>query len=219
LAGSSALVTAALHCLMEYYEVDIPKVVQPNVILGVEARELGISAGLQDRVSQVYQGCVYMDFDRAFMDAHDHGRYEEIDPQLLPEMFIAYRTDLAEGSEVFHNDIRERWRQGDAEVLHAMQDFAAYTDEVRALLLAGRGSEIGPWLDKNFDRRRDIYTAMSPRNIELVQRAREVGAHCKFAGSGGAIVGTYPDEATLDRIRRAFLDTPTVVMKPEIALP
>jgi len=218
LAGSSALVTAALRCLMEYYEVDIPKVVQPNVILGVEARELGISAGLQDRVIQVYQGCVYMDFDRAVMDEHGHGRYEEIDPRLLPDLFIAYRTDLAEGSEVFHNDIRERWGRGEEEVVQAMKDFAAYADEVRSLLLANRGGEIGPWLDRNFERRRSIYTAMSPRNIELVERARGAGAHCKFAGSGGAIVGTYADEATLERIRQAFKDTPSVVLKPEVAL-
>ncbi|HNR33288.1 MAG TPA: GHMP kinase, partial [Candidatus Hydrogenedentes bacterium] len=94
LAGSSALVTATLRCLMEYYEVDIPKAVQPNLILSVETEELGISAGLQDRVIQVYEGCVFMDFDRGLMESRGHGTYEEIDPCLLPPLFIAYRRDL-----------------------------------------------------------------------------------------------------------------------------
>ncbi|MBI5094746.1 MAG: GHMP kinase [Candidatus Hydrogenedentes bacterium] len=215
LAGSSALVTATLRCLMDFYEVDIPKPIQPNVILSVENEELGISAGLQDRVIQVYEGCVYMDFDRELLSAQGHGNYEELDLGLLPPLFIAYRTDLAEGSEVFHNNIRERWNNGDSEVVQAMRDFAGYAQEVRDLLLAGRSSEIGPWMDKNFDRRRSIY-AIDPANVDMVMRARSVGAHAKFAGSGGAIVGSYEDDTMYQRIRDVFENTATVVLKPQI---
>ncbi len=85
MAGSSALVTATFRCLMEHYEVEIPQEIQPNVILSVETEELGISAGLQDRVVQVYENCVFMDFDEAHMKEHGHGRYEEIDPELSAE--------------------------------------------------------------------------------------------------------------------------------------
>lgn len=216
LGGSSALVTATLRCLMEYYEVEIPKAIQPSVVLSVETRELGIPAGLQDRVIQVYEGCVYMDFDRELIERRGYGHYEEIDPALLPPLFVAYRTDLAEGSEVFHSNVRERWNRGDPEVVQAMKDFASYAEEVRRLLLANRGSEIGPWLDKNFNRRRSIY-AISPGNIELIERARAAGAHCKFAGSGGAIVGTYEDEAMYRRIEQTFQGTGAVVIKPHIA--
>jgi len=215
LAGSSALVTAAMRCLMEFYEVDIAQPVLPNVSLSVETQELGISAGLQDRVVQVYENCVFMDFDRELMAQQGHGRYEEIDAGLLPSLFIAYRTDFSEGSEVFHNTIRERWLAGDPEVVRAMKDFATYTEEVRTLLEAGRGSEIGPWLDRNFDRRRSI-AELDPADIALVERARAAGASCKFAGSGGAIVGTYDDEETYARICEALEGTPTVVFKPEI---
>ena len=38
---------------MEFYGIVIPKVVQPSLILSVENDELGITAGLQDRVIQV----------------------------------------------------------------------------------------------------------------------------------------------------------------------
>lgn len=40
--------------------------------------ELGINAGLQDRVIQIYNGCVYMDFDRELMERQGHGAYEYI---------------------------------------------------------------------------------------------------------------------------------------------
>ena len=36
--------------------------------------ELGITAGLQDRVVQVYGGLVYMDFARESMQQLGHGR-------------------------------------------------------------------------------------------------------------------------------------------------
>lgn len=215
MAGSSALVTATIRCLMEYYEVEIPKEIQPNVILSVEAEELGISAGLQDRVVQVYEDCVFMDFDEAYMKQHGHGKYEEIDPGLLPNLYIAYQTRLAESSEVFHNNIRERWRNGDPIVVDAMKEFASYAQEVRDLLLAGRGHEIGPILDKNFDLRRSLYR-LSDANIDLVERARSVGASAKFAGSGGAIVGTYENEDMFQRLIEVYQDTDTAVLKPQI---
>ncbi len=215
LAGSSALVTATLRCLMEYYEVEIPKTVLPNLILSVETEELSISAGLQDRVIQVYEGCVYMDFDRTIMESQGHGVYEEIDCRLLPPLFVAYQRDLGEGSETFHNNIRERWLRGDPEVVQAMKDFAGYAAEARALILAGRGREIGPLMDANFERRRSIYK-LDPRNVDMVERARSVGAHAKFAGSGGAIVGTYEDETMFGRLVSVFQEADIAVFKPQI---
>jgi len=216
LSGSSALVTATFRALMEFYEVDIPKAFQPTFILSVERDELGIAAGLQDRVIQVYEGCVFMDFDRDLLDARGYGRYEEIDPALLPNLFVAYRQDLAEGSEVFHNNIRERWLQGDPVVVDAMHEFASYAQTVRDLLAAGKGTDIGPWLNRNFDLRRSLYQ-LDPRNIDMVMRARAVGASCKFAGSGGAVIGTYEDEAMFERLRETYAEAGSLVFKPEIA--
>ncbi len=46
---------------------------RPMLVLRAE-EELGITAGLQDRVIQVYGGVVYMDFAKEFMQQHGHGR-------------------------------------------------------------------------------------------------------------------------------------------------
>lgn len=216
MAGSSALVTATIRCLMEYYEVDIPKPLLPGLILSVETEELGISAGLQDRVIQVYTGCVFMDFDKALMDAQGHGNYVELDPKLLPPIFIAYRKDLGEGSEVFHNNVKQRWLDGDPEVRQAMKDFASYAQEAYELLNAGRGREIGPCLDKNFRRRQSIFN-LDPRNVDMVERARRVGAYATFSGSGGAIVGTYEDDEMYTHLSQAMTDGGIAVFKPQIA--
>jgi glucuronokinase len=215
LAGSSALVTATLRCLMEYYEVEIPQHLQPNLILSVETEELGISAGLQDRVIQVYEGCVFMDFDRTLLESRGYGQYEELNPGKLPRIFIAYRKDLGEGSETFHNNIKERWQRGEPEVVQAMQDFAGLAQEARNLIVAGRGDEIGPLLDANFDLRRSLYS-LDPRNVDMVERARSVGAHAKFSGSGGAIVGVYRDEAMYTQLAAVMEAGKIALFKPKV---
>ena len=48
-------------------------------------------------------------------------------------------------------------------------------------------------IDANFDLRAQIYQ-IDQGNLEMVHTAREAGATANFAGSGGAIVGTYEDE-------------------------
>lgn len=215
MAGSSAIITAALRALMEFYGVEIPLPVLPNVILAVEKKELKIPAGLQDRVIQAYGGVVYMDFDEDHMREHGHGIYESIDPSLLPPLYVAYTTKLSEGTEVFHNDIRSRWENGDPEVRAAMRTWAGLAAETRDLLLAGRGDEIGPLLDANFDLRKKLYR-ISDGNLRMVEIARSVGASAKFTGSGGAIVGTYRDEAMFRDLAAALAPEGIGVIKPDI---
>lgn len=215
MAGSSAIITACLRALMEFYGVEIPKALQPNLILSVETEELGIPAGLQDRVIQVYEGVVFMDFDREHFEHHGHGIYEPLDPRLLPPLCVAYRTDLAEGTEVFHNDIRSRFERGDPQVRDAMRYWADLALQMKDCLLRRDWDSAGRLIDANFDKRREIYR-ISPANLRMVELARSVGASAKFTGSGGAIVGTYPDEATFRRLERVLAEAGIQVIKPVI---
>jgi glucuronokinase len=215
MAGSSAIITACLRALLAFYGVTIPRYLQPNLILSVETKELGIPAGLQDRVIQVYEGVVYMDFNKELMDQQGYGRYEELDPRLLPPLYVAYRTDLAEGTEVFHDDIRGRFRRGEPAVVEAMKFWAQLTDQVKDCLLRNQGARIGLLLNQNFDKRREIYR-ISDENIRMVETARSVGASAKFTGSGGAIVGTYADEATYAKLQEALGRLGVEVVKPII---
>ena len=51
----------------------------------------------------------------------------------------------------------------------------------------------------------------------MVMTARKCGASAKFAGSGGAIVGTYADEAQFAQLKADLEAIGTVVLKPTIA--
>src|SRR5512147_542174 len=104
LAGSSAIIVATLRCLMDFYGIEIPLEAQPTFVLNIEQEELHITAGLQDRVIQVYEGLVYMDFDRAreqMVDGLPCYAYERLDPACLPPLYLAYHDALSEPTEVF----------------------------------------------------------------------------------------------------------------------
>lgn len=218
LAGSSAIITACMRALCAFYGVSIPRPVFANLVLSVETRELGIPAGLQDRVAQAYDGLVCMDFNRDLMEKQGYGDYQPLDLSLLPNLYIAYRTELSEGTEVFHNNIRARWERGEPEVVNAMKTWAGLALQVRDLLLAGRGREIGPLLDANFDLRKSIYQIGSG-NLHMVDVARSVGASAKFTGSGGAIVGHYEGDIMYLRLEEELARLGCRVLKPRYVPP
>ena len=215
MGGSSAIVAAALRALCRYFSLDIPRPVQVNLVLETETKELGVPAGPQDRVIQVYEGLVYMDFSLELMKRQGYGSYENLDPALLPNLYVAYRTSLSEGTEVFHSNVRERWRAGEPAVVEAMKTWAGYAEQGREALLGGDASTLGRLIDANFDLRARIY-GISEGNIRMIQAARQAGATANFAGSGGAIVGTYEDERMYEAIISAMQPLGVAVIKPEI---
>jgi glucuronokinase len=50
----------------------------------------------------------------------------------------------------------------------------------------------------------------------MVEAARRCGATAKFAGSGGAILGTYSGEAMFDSVRDSLARIGSRTVKPEV---
>lgn len=218
LAGSSAIIVATLRALMRYYQVDIPLQVQPSLALSVETDELGIAAGLQDRVIQVYEGVVFMDFsEEATVEREglECGTYERLDPSRLPPVYIAFRESASEPTERLHSDLKSRFEHGDPEVVAAMQHFADLAAAAREAIRNGDHAELARMINDNFDTRRKI-CPLAQAHVEMVERAREAGASAKFAGSGGAIVGTYADDAMLAQLRKNLQPLGCQVVLPTI---
>ena len=215
MGGSSAIITAALRALCQYYSVEIPLPIQAKLALETETKELGVPAGPQDRVIQVYEGLVYMDFARHMMDSRGYGEYERLAPSLLPNVYLAYRTSLSEGTEVFHTNVRERWNSGDAAVRGAMEEWANYAMRGREALLKGDVAALGKLIDANFDLRANIYT-ISKGNLEMIQTARSVGATSNFSGSGGAVTGTFEDDRMFAKLEEVYAPLGIKVLRPKV---
>ena len=218
MAGSSGIIIATLRALMQFYKVNIPLEVQPSLALSVETGELRINGGLQDRVAQVYEGLVFMNFAEErtrILDGMEVGQYERIDPSLLPNIYMAFSHDAGEPTEVTHAPLRARYDEGDPKIHAAMKRFAEITDEARAALLAGDQQRFHQLVDENFDLRQSICD-LSPSHVRMIEAARSAGASAKFAGSGGAIVGTFSDRSQYEALRRNLTAIGCEVFRPQI---
>lgn len=215
LAGSSAIITACFKALKQFFGVELAPEIMANLVLSVEAGELGISAGLQDRVAQAFEHPVFMDFNREHMKSKGYGIYRHLDVHCFPPFYIAYRKTLSEGTEVTHNNLRARFEIGDPAVLAAV---TRWGDLTTSFLEAMKGKDfqaIHDLMNENFDLRRSTIP-ISPGNIEMVELARSTGVSAKFTGSGGAIIGTYRDDGEFSRLKELMAKHHIEVIKPEI---
>jgi len=211
LAGSSAIITSCLESLIEFYEVgrsQLPLPIQANLVLNTELEQLKIKAGLQDRVVQVFNRPVYMDFSKEAFEKNNglYGDYQVIPEELLPNFFIVYSTE-SEESERVHTNLHFRYyEEKEQELVEAMKEFAGYTKRAKIALENKDHEEFFELMDMNFDLRKQIIgeDEIGKKNLEMVEIARSNNACANFSGSGGAIVGMYKDEKHLNKLKKEF---------------
>ena len=216
LAGSSAIITATWRALMVHYRVLVVPEILPNWVRAAEQEELGITGGLQDRVAQSYGGLVFMDLERTKLERDGFGTYEPLDIALLPPLYLAYATRFAEESGVVHNDLRARWECGDNLVHATMRELGETAQAARGCLVEGRAHELGNLINHNFELRRRI-VPISQSHLQMVEVARSCGASAHFAGSGGAVIGTFEDDASFARLEKKLGELGCIVLQPQVA--
>ena len=196
LAGSSALVVAALRALCRTFDVQLTPDELALAALEAETEELGIAAGPQDRVVQAHGGLVMMDF------ADSRWRVESLDPALLPPLFVAWRHEHASHSGDYHAELRQRHAAGDPAVHGCMKRLAQLATAARDALMAGDHAAFGHAMGGSFDERAAM-GPLVPEHVEMIELARSLGASANYAGSGGAIVGTVPTGELRTALERA----------------
>ncbi|MBO7207450.1 MAG: GHMP kinase, partial [Kiritimatiellae bacterium] len=149
LSGSSAICSAMLKALMKFYSVEIPLEHTPTICLEAEKLELGINCGFQDRVIQMYNGLVFMDFEKSFVEANNRGIYERLDPALLPNIYVAFDLNRAEESGKAHKKVKKLFEEKKPDILSAMSEFADIAQKGRDALVAGRKDLIAGLVNAN----------------------------------------------------------------------
>jgi glucuronokinase len=215
LAGSSAILSACLKAICLFYEVYIAPAIFANLVLSVENNELGISAGLQDRVAQAFEKPVFMDFNKEIMEKQGFGNYQVLNTSNFANFYIAFRKNLSEGTEVLHNNLKARYNIGEEKVLKAMERWGEITEEFRVAMQNNESETMHKLINENFDLRRSL-VPISKGNIEMVELARSVGASAKFTGSGGALIGTYSNEVMYSKLKDVLNNHGIEVLKPNI---
>jgi glucuronokinase len=203
LGGSSAIVLAALRAL----GADAPPDELARQALAVEVDDLGISAGLQDRLVQAHGGVLLMDFGA--------GSVEALDPALLPPLYVAWREDAGQPSGRFHGRLRARFERGEPAVVEALAELGEVARSGAEALRAGDRERLAGLVDRTFDLRAEI-AELDPRHVRMVEVARAAGASANYAGSGGAIAGTLARPDAFDTLRRALEAEGCRVIRPTL---
>lgn len=217
LGGSSALVVATLKSMSELTGIEIPLHILPSIALRVETEQLGINAGLQDRVIQTYGGLVAMNFGEMATDARfgvTHGDYRTVDPAALPKLFLAYREQAAEPSNSYHRVLRQKFEAGDGAVRETLRSLAGLVVEGEAALRWNNSDRLAELMAKNMALRK-LLGPIPEAQLALVEAADDCEAPTTFAGSGGAIVGAYTDDEHLETVtaRLGALEATTVAIE------
>ena len=206
MGGSSAAIIAALKGLLKFYRVParaVPPRELAELALSVETQELGIAAGLQDRVVQSYGGMTYMDFSSG------RGRYTRLNARKMPRFGLAYLTEEHFGtleSGQVHSRVRYRWDQGDAEVRRVMRQLAQCAERGKNALAQDDRKRLGRLMNRNFDLRLRVFgdEALGKHNIELIEIARGLGLAAKLPGSGGAALVLLSDAEAEGELSEAY---------------
>ncbi|CAB1347768.1 unnamed protein product [Coregonus sp. 'balchen'] len=71
----------------------------------------------------------------------------------LPPFWLVYLSDPSYSGRI-HSNVRQRWLNGEAEVVEAMKYFAEFTDQARVALQGMDWSRLAQLMDENFELRR-----------------------------------------------------------------
>lgn len=189
LAGSSAIVTATMRALLQYYRFEASDFGSDaewaQWIMEAETKHLKIAAGLQDRVAQWFARPMVMDF------SGERPALKPVSSVVLAHlvatpMYVIWSTK-SEESGVVHASLRSLWEK-DEEVKQCMRRVAQLP-----ALLSGEvpftRAQLCDAMDENFNLRHKM---LGPENVgvynlEMVTLARQHGFAAKQAGSGGAV--------------------------------
>ncbi len=211
LAGSSAIVIAALRALSAAHASPLDPFDQSELALAAEAADLGIAAGPMDRVIQAYEGLLHMDFG----EYRSPACYTRLDVSSLPPLLIAWDPGGGEHSGSVHAELRDRWQRGEADVRTTMQIFGELVDEGESALRDGDFARLRRAVDRNFETRAKLFR-IADRDREMVELARRHGAAAKQCGSGGACLAVLAAEPDAQTLTAAYRDAGYLTLRPVI---
>lgn len=196
LSGSSAIETAFILALMAHHEIPVDCLSSrelAELVLKIETEELGIVAGLQDRLPQAYGCMLHMDFREDLMKSRGYGEYTELNSSSLPPLWLAH-APMGKDSGETHSDLPRRWAERDEQMVSIIGHLAECAREGRDAIESGDSLLLASNIDTNFDLRRELFGDQAlGESLDAVMLARSLGSCAKQTGSGGAIFGIIPD--------------------------
>ncbi|MDQ3700785.1 MAG: hypothetical protein M3442_07690 [Chloroflexota bacterium] len=231
LSGSTALLAAALRVVLCYQGMEVSMHHFAELSRSVELNYLGVICGYQDQYMAGFGGINYMDFrDKEFYREVMSEPYATVEPLVnhvgqVP--VILANTGVQHHSGAVHKPIRERWLEGDREVVEAYVRIGKLAREGKKAILNRDWRLLGDLMNENHDVQRGL-GGSGPDNERLIEAALKAGAYgAKLAGAGqgGTIIALHPEPQSLEPAllaagtRRFLYPEPQEGVRLEVGLP
>lgn len=211
LAGSSALLSALTGAVLRFIGKSLTLHEVAELVHDIEWHLMGTACGYQDHYIEIFGGLNFMDF----RGKENLGRCPQQEPfatvePLLPFVpdlpFVLASTGVQRNSGQVHKPIRQRWEDGEEDVVRAYQRIAQLAVLGKKALLQGDWQALGAYMNENHEIQRSL-GGSHPACDALIHSARKAGAFgAKLAGAGhgGTIIALHPErEAMAEHLREA----------------
>jgi galactokinase/mevalonate kinase-like predicted kinase len=204
LSGSTAMVAAALKAVLAFQSIHYAPHHFAELARSIELNYMGVVCGYQDQYMATFGGLNYMDFrDKEFyreVMSEPFATVESLAAHVDELPFVLANTGVAHNSGAVHKPIRERWLEGDREVVDAYVQVGKLAREGKKALLARDWKLLGELMNENHDITRRL-GGSGPENERLIKAALDAGAYgAKLAGAGhgGTIIALHPEPRSLE---------------------
>jgi galactokinase/mevalonate kinase-like predicted kinase len=189
MGGSASLIVAAVGALDRWFGWGLHPWAIAETARKVEYRTLGVLCGFQDQHMAVFGGLNLIDCrGKESLEQRDDEPPATVEPlgPYCPDIpLLAAHTGVQHHSGDVHRSPRERWLEGDREVVEGYRRIAQLARMGKWALLDRDWPRLGALMNENHR----IVAALGgsgPANEQLIEAARAAGAYgAKLAGAGG----------------------------------
>lgn len=223
MAGSTALVTSILHAILTWQGQAINTYSLAERVRYIELNYLKVVCGYQDAYMSAFGGLNYMDFrGKQFYreaEAELFATVEQLGNYVPALPFWLGFTGVQHASGAVHKPLRERWLEGEKQVVDGYKRITEIARIGKKALLTADWPLLGRLMNENHAIQRDLGGSgeSNERLIAAALEAGALGAKLAGAGDGGTIIALWPwpDSAPLEEaLRRAGA---AEIYRPQVA--
>lgn len=212
--GSSSIIISLLRGLNRLYDLGFTNYDIAELAMRIESHELSIACGPQDRYAISFGGMLFMDFKgKELQTLNDpFASIELLDVKEMP--FFVACSNKPKCSSTVHNNVRERFLNGDFWIKKEMDAIADLALPGKKALLDEDWKKLGELMNKNFELRNKLFGPLSG-DVEIYNAAMENCAlAAKLVGSGGGLIVLSEDDNCFNALSEKFY-----CFKPKIVFP
>lgn len=202
MAGSTALVVAILKGLLAWQD-EFPNPYRlAEMARYIELNHLKVVCGYQDAYMCTFGGLNYMDFrgKQFYREAEAEllATIEPLAPYVERLPFVLGFTGVRHSSGAVHKPIRDRWLEGEVDVVAGYQRITEIARLSKKAFLLEDWALLGELMNENHAIQREL-GGSGESNESLITAALEagaLGAKLAGAGDGGTIIALWLDDDT-----------------------